>query len=96
MKCEAQPPADIPRYYVQAGSTLRNVGRPRDALTLLREGQRQFPDDRAIAAFSALASWSAGDPRAAVQALLLGLVATGDATVARYARAITAYAKELD
>ncbi len=88
--------ADIAGYFVQAGSTLRNVGRPHDARDLLAQGRDRFPDNRAIDAFHALASWSCGDSRESVRTLLRALLATNDRSVARYARALGAYADELE
>src|SRR5512133_3537488 len=51
---------DLPRLYVQLGSTLRNVGEFDEAVEFLQEGRTRFPDHAAIRAFHALALLSAG------------------------------------
>ncbi len=61
---------DLPRLYVQLGSTLRNVGEAWEAVRLLEEGRERFPDHAAIRAFHALALVSADCCDEAVVALL--------------------------
>src|SRR5262245_14823937 len=39
---------DLPRLYVQLGSTLRNVGAISEAVDFLQVGQARFPDHAAI------------------------------------------------
>jgi tetratricopeptide (TPR) repeat protein len=51
---------DAPRFYVQYGSTLRNVGQFDEAVRVLQEGRARFPQNVAIQAFLALALFSAG------------------------------------
>ncbi len=51
---------DVPRFYVQYGSTLRNVGQFDEAVRVLQEGRARFPQNAAIQAFLALALFSAG------------------------------------
>jgi tetratricopeptide (TPR) repeat protein len=94
---EALPANDQPRIYVQAGSTLRNLGRIREARTLLTEGMRRFPSFRAIPAFLALVEVSDGEERAAVDLLFdaLLLEESGDDSIATYRRALTWYAGNL-
>ena len=45
---------DLPRLYVQLGSTLRNVGETEEAVRFLAEGRERFPEHAAIRAFHAL------------------------------------------
>ena len=39
---------DVPRFYVQYGSTLRNVGQLDESVRVLQEGRERFPEDAAI------------------------------------------------
>lgn len=88
---------DRPRIYVQAGSTLRNLGRFDEARSLLAEGRGRYPDFRALAVFQALVDVSAGRDRAAIDHLFEALLAIdeGDDSVASYRRALTYYANEI-
>jgi Flp pilus assembly protein TadD len=87
---------DVPRWYVQLGSTLRNVGESEEAGRLLTEGKERFPDDAAIRVFLALALHSAGRDRAALVTLFDLLLANREAVDLRgYERAIGEYADEL-
>jgi Flp pilus assembly protein TadD len=87
---------DLPRLYVQLGSTLRNVGEVEEAERFLAEGRRRFPDHAGIQVFHALALVSAGRSREAVVALL-DLIAThaDKIDLDGYDRAIRAYTDEL-
>ena len=83
-------PADERRgALVGLGSSLRNVGRCGDAVRVLRAAVSEYPNDAALAAFLALALYSEGHPREAVQTLLS--IAIRNAPVGEYARALTAY-----
>jgi len=79
---------------IQLASTLRNLGRPEEALEVLREADDMDDGSLApsIAAFRALALFSAGEDAAAVRTALRALAPT----LPRYARAVGAYADELD
>lgn len=94
---EALDADDRPRIYVQAGSTLRNLGRLDEARSLLAEGRRGYPGFRALAVFQALVEVSGGRERAAIDCLFEALQATdaGDDSVMSYARALTYYANEI-
>jgi tetratricopeptide (TPR) repeat protein len=94
---EALPQEDQPRIYVQAGSTLRNLGRLTEARRLLEEGRRRFPEFRAITAFLALVVVSEGSDREAIDLLFSTLVAdgSGDDSIAYYRRALGWYASEI-
>jgi tetratricopeptide (TPR) repeat protein len=64
-------PADREKgFFVGYGSTLRNVGRADEAVAILAEAVKKYPDYPALAAFLALALLDAGHPHAAVAAML--------------------------
>ena len=87
---------DLPRLYVQLGSTLRNVGQLEEAVRLLAEGRQRFPDHTAIRAFYALALVSAGRcPEAAVTLLELVTSQSSSIDLDGYDRALRQYTDEL-
>jgi tetratricopeptide (TPR) repeat protein len=88
-------PDDQPRLFVQAGSTLRNLGRLDEARELLESGRWQFPDNRAIVAFLALVEVSAGNQGRAVDLLFEALLAPDDGSVPHYRRALAWYAADI-
>ena len=81
---------------VQLASSLRNLGRVDEALRVIDDAAARHPESLGVACFRALVRHDAGLPTRAL-ADLLGAVATTstDPDVARYRRAITAYAAEL-
>ena len=78
---------------IQLASTLRNLGRPDEAVRLLTAEADDAGDglDTAVRAFLALALASAGRERAAVGVAIAALATY----VPRYRRSLTAYAAEL-
>lgn len=95
---ERLPDARQPELFVQAGSTLRNLGRLDEARELLERGRNVWPEFRALTAFLSLVELSAGNDRRAAL-LLLGDAAGDhgtDASLARYQRSLRAYAADLD
>jgi tetratricopeptide (TPR) repeat protein len=94
---EGLDPDDRPRIYVQAGSTLRNLGRLDEARTLLKAGQTRFPGVRALIVFQALVEVSAGRDRAAIDLLFEVILSegAGDDSIAQYTRALSYYANEV-
>jgi tetratricopeptide (TPR) repeat protein len=78
------------RCLLQLGSSLRNVGRVDEAVTLLRDARREFPGFRPLRAFLALALHSAGRDGEALRELLETIADEGD-----YERSLRAYAAEL-
>jgi predicted Zn-dependent protease len=79
------------------GSTYRTLGRYAEAVDVLSGGVAEFPDDRALAVFLAMARYNAGDAKEAVSALLTLLVdTTSDPEIQGYGRAIALYASDLD
>lgn len=83
---------DIPKFYVQYGSTLRNIGQFDESVRVLQEGHARFPEDAAIQAFLALALFSAGR---AAEALATALsIVTDDSRAVElhgYERALREY-----
>ena len=86
---------DLPRFYVQLGSTLRNVGDTAAAIELLDEGRDRFPHYLPIRAFRALALASAGRSEEGVADLLDALVELASGGLDGYERAIRSYASAL-
>jgi tetratricopeptide (TPR) repeat protein len=78
------------RCLLQLGSSLRNVDRVEEAVALLADARREFPDFRPLRAFLALALHSAGRDRDALRELLEAIADEGD-----YAKSLRAYAAEL-
>lgn len=64
------PAEERRRFTVGYGSTLRNVGRPDEAVVVLAQAVADDPDYAPFAAFLALALADAGHPRAALAAML--------------------------
>ncbi len=89
---------DQPQLFVQAGSTLRNLGRLDEARALLETGRVEFPDFQALAAFLALVETSAGRERWAIDLLFDALlnVSEGDGSIRRFHRSLRWYADHLD
>ncbi len=87
---------DLPRLYVQLGSTLRNVGEAWEAAHFLEEGRERFPDHAAMQAFHALALVSAGRCQDAVVELLELIMADASAIeLDGYERALRQYTDHL-
>jgi predicted Zn-dependent protease len=79
------------------GSTYRTLGQYTEAVAVLEAGVHEFPTDRALAVFLAIAQYNTGDAKEAVSGLLTLLVdTTSDQEIQRYHRAITQYAEDLD
>ncbi len=79
------------------GSTHRTLGEYHEAVEVLRRGVSEFPEDRAMQTFLALALYNAGECREAVELLLKNLVeTTSDPRIKSYERALSFYAGRLD
>jgi tetratricopeptide (TPR) repeat protein len=78
------------RCLLQLGSSLRNVDRVDEAVALLEEARREFPEFRPLRAFLALALHSAGRDREALRELLETIADEGE-----YTRSLRGYAAEL-
>jgi predicted Zn-dependent protease len=77
------------------GSTLRNVGRIDDAVGVLAEAVRTYPDYPALQAFLALALSAAGQPHAALATMLGVVLDLGHGSLDGYDRALAEYHDEL-
>ncbi|MFI9379587.1 tetratricopeptide repeat protein [Kutzneria sp. NPDC052558] len=79
------------------GSTYRTLGRYTEAADVLSRGVTEFPDDRAMAVFLAMARYNTGDAKSAVAGLLTMLAETSsDPEIQGYRPAIELYAQDLD
>lgn len=79
------------------GSTYRTLGQYAEAVNVLSAGALEYPADRALAVFLAMARYNLGDAKQAVAGLLDLLVDTSsDPEIQRYQRAIRLYAEDLD
>lgn len=58
------------RCYVQYGSTLRNLGRLDESVTVFAQARREFPNSVALGAFEALSLYAAGHVNTALGSLL--------------------------
>lgn len=93
---ERLPPGDCPRWYVQTGSTMRNLHMFSEAVELLSEGARLFPSYGAIKVFLALAHHSSGNAAEAYRIMLKQSERQEeDASLVEYGRAIRHYVDEL-
>jgi tetratricopeptide (TPR) repeat protein len=79
------------------GSTYRALGEYPDAVEVLRQGVSEFPADRAMQTFLALALHNIGEHRQAVDLLLKHLVeTTSDPGIRSYDKALRFYTGRLD
>lgn len=84
----------LPRFAVQYGSTLRNVGEYEESVRVLSEAKTRFPDNRPVRAFLALALFSNGQPAEALAAML-DLTLDAEGFYDRYTRSLRNYAADL-
>lgn len=92
---EQLPLTRQPEIFVQAGSTLRNLGRFDAARDLLRDGMARFPGYRALPVFAALVEASAGDERAAMTLLFRVVTMDEDESLGRFRRSLRWYVEDL-
>lgn len=79
------------------GSTYRALGDYHEAVEVLGQGISEFPADRAMQTFLALAFYNTGDHRQAVDLLLKNLVeTTSDPGIRSYEKALRFYTGRLD
>jgi tetratricopeptide (TPR) repeat protein len=83
--------------FLGLGSTYRALGDYNLAVSTLRRGLAEFPEDAALLTFLAMALYNIGEAHESVRMLLKLLAATSeDPRVRRYRRAIESYAVDLD
>ncbi len=79
------------------GSSLRAVGEYGEAVSILRRGCSEFPEDRAMEVFLAMALYNVGKYGESVGILLENLAETSsDVDIQSYGKAISFYADKLD
>jgi tetratricopeptide (TPR) repeat protein len=79
------------------GSTYRCLGEYRQAIDTLQRGVAQFPGNRAMETFLAMALHNVGEHAEAIERLLRALAETSrDDSILSYKRAILFYADKLD
>ncbi len=92
---EHLPERRRPEIFVQAGSTLRNLGRLEDARKVLQDGIVRFPGYRALYAFLALVEASAGAWRQTATLLFEMAIINEEPSLQRYRRSLMGYVGEL-
>ena len=91
------PSEDRRGAHLGYGSTLRGLGRYPEAVEAFRRAIAEFPEDKALRTFCAMALYNVGEHHEAMRNLLLLLAATSDdPDIQRYRRAIEHYAEDLD
>ena len=85
----------LPQLYLQMASTLRNIGQLDEAVTILEDACRQYPERPSLKLFLALALESAGRDHDALTTLFdLAIVHVDTTDMKRYARSIRGYTDE--
>ncbi len=88
---------DLERALLGLGSTYRARGDYQKAEETLRRGVREFPHNRALQVFLAMALYNTQQHKEAMELLLINLMeTTGDEKLQYYKRPITFYARHLD
>lgn len=89
------PTTKRPDFFLQYGSTLKNVGKHTESIRILKMGIRKFPRFRALKLFLALTYLSANKSKPAVQILLKDSMEHPDTSIRKFSRAISYYSKRL-
>ncbi|OGQ22850.1 MAG: hypothetical protein A3I05_01620 [Deltaproteobacteria bacterium RIFCSPLOWO2_02_FULL_44_10] len=85
-----------PQWYLQFGSTLRNVNKLDEARHILQQGIERFPNYAAMKVFLALTEYSSGNSKTAAHlALQATLYDPKDNSLKLYQRAIKNYVAQL-
>ncbi|SEM98103.1 tetratricopeptide repeat protein [Lihuaxuella thermophila] len=88
---------DLERCLLGLGSTYRALGYYQQAEETLRRGVRQFPDNRALQVFLAIALYNTNNYKESVELLLTNLMeTTSDEKLQYFKRGIMYYAQHLD
>lgn len=88
---------DLERAYLGLGSTYRGLGEYQQAEETLRRGVREFPRNRALQVFLAMALYNTRQYKEAMELALTNLLeTTSDATLQYFKRPLVYYAAHLD
>ena len=88
---------DLERCLLGLGSTYRALGKYRQAETTLRRGVTEFPDNRALQVFLAIALYNTQQYREAMELALTNLLeTTSDEKLQYFKRGLSYYALHLD
>lgn len=88
---------DLERALLGLGSTYRGLGEYQKAVETLRRGVREFPHNRALQIFLAMALYNAGQHKEAMELVLTNLLdTTSDEKLQYYKRPLQYYATHLD
>ena len=88
---------DLERAYLGLGSTYRGLGEYQKAEETLRRGVKEFPNNRALQVFLAMALYNNQHYNEAMELVLTNLMdTTSDATLQYFKRPIMYYAQHLD
>ncbi|GLV58960.1 hypothetical protein KDH_57880 [Dictyobacter sp. S3.2.2.5] len=88
---------DLERCLLGLGSTYRGLGRYDEAVATLRRGVREFPQNRALQTFLAMALYNSGEYREAMEIALTNLLeTTNDEKLQYFKRGLTYYSQHLD
>ena len=83
--------------FLGLGSSHRALGEYAKATEVLRRGMLEFPEERALQVFLAMALYNTGEHRESVEILLRNLIeTTSDAGIKSYEEALDFYASRLD
>ncbi|HEY4384449.1 MAG TPA: tetratricopeptide repeat protein [Ktedonobacteraceae bacterium] len=88
---------DLERCLLGLGSTYRGLGEYQKAVETLRRGVREFPNNRALQTFLAMALYNTQQYREAMELALTNLLeTTSDEKLQYFKRALSYYASHLD
>lgn len=88
---------DLRHALLGLGSTYRALGHYKRALSTLSGGVENFPEDKGLQVFQAMALYNNGRSKEACELLLSLLIeTTSDSDIAGYERALTEYGADLD
>ncbi|GCE50886.1 tetratricopeptide repeat protein [Thermosporothrix hazakensis] len=88
---------DLERALLGLGSTYRGLGEYQKAVETLRRGVREFPENRALQTFLAMALYNTGAYREAMEIVLTNLLeTTTDEKLQYFKRGLLYYAQHLD
>ncbi|OXL85726.1 hypothetical protein BCV73_23615 [Paenibacillus sp. SSG-1] len=88
---------DLERCLLGLGSTYRYWGQYEKSIATLRRGVQEFPDDRALRVFLAMALYNGQQYKESVELLITNLMeSTTDEKLLYFKRGILAYTEDLD